>query len=69
MREETSGLPSEIVPLAVELIRDQDKFEAVLPYLNTADAPSAGLFGEALARPDPQGNFLERILAAGGTGN
>jgi hypothetical protein len=68
-REESCGLPSEIVPLAEELIRDQDRFETVLPCLNSADAPSAGLFGDAVARLDPNGAFLERILAAVATGN
>jgi hypothetical protein len=69
MREESSGLSPEIVPLAEELVRNQDKFEVALPFLNSADAPSAGLFGQALARLDPNGDFLERVMATAATGN
>jgi hypothetical protein len=63
IREDISGIPSEIIPLAEELKRDPEKFEAVLPYLNSQDAASAGLLGEALARLDTDAQYMDRILS------
>ena len=64
VREETSGIPSEILPLAHELGSDPAKLEAVLPYLNSPDARSAGLLGQALAHLDVEGRYMDRILTA-----
>ena len=63
MRQGLSGIPSEIIPLAEELNRDPEKFETVLPYLNSPDAASAGLFGDAMARLDANAKFMDRILS------
>jgi hypothetical protein len=63
IREQISGIPSEIIPLAEELNRDPVKLEAVLPYLNSPDAASTGLLGEALARLDADGQYMDRILS------
>jgi hypothetical protein len=62
-RERVSGIPSEIIPLAEQLIQDPAKFEVVLPYLNSPDAASAGLLGEALARLDTDAQYMDRILS------
>jgi hypothetical protein len=64
MRETISGIPSEIIPLAEELNRDPETLETVLPYLNSPNAASAGLFGEALARLDADSKYMDRILNA-----
>jgi hypothetical protein len=69
MREEISDLPSALVPLAEELYASDDNFEAVLPYLNSTDAASASLLGDALARLDTGGRHLDRILEAAATGS
>lgn len=68
IREEVSGIPSDIIPLAEELKRDAEKFEAVLPYLNSPDAASAGLLGDALARLDTDAQYLDPILSIATTG-
>jgi hypothetical protein len=64
MREDLSGIPSEIIPLAEELYRDPEKLEMALPYLNSRNAASSGLFGDALARLDTNAQYLDRILGA-----
>jgi hypothetical protein len=64
IREDGSGIPSEIIPLAEELYRAPEKFEAALPYLNSPDAASAGLLGDALARLDADAKYLDRILSS-----
>jgi hypothetical protein len=64
MREELSGIPSEIIPLAEEVSRDPAKLQTVLPYLNSPAAASAALFGDALASLDTHGNFMDDILSA-----
>jgi len=64
MREDLSGIPSEILPLAEELHRDPEKLGAALPYLNSPEASSAVLFGDALARLDTGGRCLDPILGA-----
>jgi hypothetical protein len=69
IREDISGIPSEIIPLAEELYRAPGKFEAVLPYLNSPDAASAGLLGDAVARLDPGGEELDRVLSAATVGS
>ncbi len=65
-REETSpGIPSEIIPLAEELgCRDPEKFEAVLPYLNSNDAASACPSRRgAGSRLDSDAQYMDRILS------
>ncbi len=64
MREELSGIPSEIIPLAEEVNRNPAKLETVLPYLNSPEAASAALFGDALARLDTDAKFMDGILSA-----
>ncbi len=64
MRQELHCVPSEIMPLAEELIGDPGKLEAVLPYLNSAAAASASQLGDAVARLDREGFYLDRILGA-----
>jgi hypothetical protein len=64
IREQMSGVPSEFLPLAEELASDPVKLETVLPYLSSAEAASSGLLGEALARLDAEGQYLDSILKA-----
>jgi hypothetical protein len=63
IREEISGIPSEIIPLAEALNRDPERLGTVLSYLNSPDAVSAALFGDALARLDADGKYMDRILS------
>jgi hypothetical protein len=64
MREEISGIASEIVPLAEEVNRNPAKLETVLSYLNSPEAVSAALFGDALAGLDTDAKFMDGILSA-----
>jgi hypothetical protein len=64
MREEISGIPSELIPLAEELNRHAEMFDMVLPYLNSPDAASAGLLGDTLARLDPDAKYMDPIFTS-----
>jgi hypothetical protein len=64
MREDISGIPSVLIPLAGELYASDDCFETALPYLNSTEAASAGLLGDAFAQFDTDGRHMDRILEA-----
>lgn len=64
MREEISGIPSELMPLAEELENSAETLEAVLPFLNSPEAASASVFGDAVARFDPEAKHLDRVIVA-----
>jgi hypothetical protein len=57
-----SNIPSEIRPLAEELVADPEKLRRSLPYLNSPEARSASLLGDAIARLDKGGTFLDMVL-------
>lgn len=61
--EEIPGIPPEIISLAVELNEDSGKLETALSYLNSPDAVSAGLLGEALAQLDANGRHMDCVLS------
>ncbi len=64
LRDDVSSVPSEITSLASELMDDSSKLEDLLDYLNSPDAVSGGLLGDALARLDQTGQFFNQILAS-----
>jgi len=64
IREDLSDLPTAFMPLAEELLHDPAKLETSLPFLYSKDAASAGLLGDALARLDITGGYMDRIFEA-----
>jgi len=62
LREENSDIPSALIPLAEELFGSEEKFETVLPYLNSTEAASGALVGDALARLDTGGLKMDGVL-------
>jgi hypothetical protein len=62
MREDLSNIPSEVKPLAEELVADPEKLRRSLRYLNSPEARSAGLLGDAIARLDNDGTYLDIVL-------
>ncbi len=58
------GLPPEIIHLAEEMSLDFNTFEQALPYLNSPEAASASLVGEALASLGNGVVYMERIFDA-----
>jgi hypothetical protein len=64
IREDLSNIPSEIKPLAEELVADPEKFRRSLPYLSSNEARSAGLLGDSIAKLDTEGRYLDAILGS-----
>ena len=63
MRQDISKQPSEIAPLASEILADPSKLSNILEFLGSRAAPSAGLLGRELGHIDTEGRFLDEILS------
>lgn len=58
---------SSIELLARELHADPSKMHRTMGYLNSSEARSAGLLGEAIARIDKEGSYLDAVLESAST--
>ena len=62
--KDLAGVPSEIHALADQLNQDPAKLQGALPFLNSREAASASILGEALGLLDADAKHLDDILTA-----